>query len=332
MTLLYVLGGRQKAGVRPDSKEEWHHYAAGLIVSVDSDTGAVRPEVEYHSPPDACADDDPSIVFKTGTLVGSRLYAPTQTEILVYEVPSFRRCGYVSLPCFNDVHHARPGPAGTLFVANTGLDMVVEVALDGTVRGEWSAIGEALWTRFSREVDYRKVVTTKPHRSHPNHVCFLDGEPWVTRCDQHDVWCLTREQPPIPIADKYIHDGLVRGDSVYFTAVNGQVVVVDAGSKTVRRRFDLNAIAGGGTPLGWCRGIEVLDDDHVVVGFSRLRPTKWKENVQWVKHRLGGDGTGLRPTRIALFDLRHEKICWDVDLEPAGMNVVFSIHAAAQAG
>jgi len=57
-----------------------------------------------------------------------------------------------------------------------------------------------------------------------------------------------------------------------------------------------------------------------------LRPTKWKQNVQWVKHRLGGDGMGLQPTRLGMFDLRREKLCWEVDLEPAGMNVVFSVH------
>jgi hypothetical protein len=73
----------------------------------------------------------------------------------------------------------------------------------------------------------------------------------------------------------------------------------------------------------------MIDDDHAVVGFSRLRPTRWKQNVQWAKHRLaGGNGLGLLPTRIALFNLRTEKFCWDVDLEPAGVNVVFSIHNA----
>jgi hypothetical protein len=327
LSVFYVVGGRVKAGLKP-SPEEWRYFAAGLIVSVNSETGALRSEVEYVSPPEVCPDDDPSIVFKTGTLIGNRLYVPTQTEVMIYDVPSFRPSGYASIACFNDVHHVRPGPDGTLIVANTGLDMVVEVAVDGTVRKEWSTIGEELWTRFSRDVDYRKVPTTKPHRSHPNHTLFLNGDLWVTRCDQHDLLCLTAETAPIAIADKWIHDGLVHGQSIYFTAVNGQVIVVDAGTQQVRERHDLNAIAGGETPLGWCRGIEVLDDDHVVVGFSRFRRTKWKQKVQWVKHRLGGDGSDLLPTRIVLFDLRRQRVCWEVDLEPVGMNVVFSIHDA----
>jgi hypothetical protein len=328
MPLLYAAGGRQKRGAT-NEVEEWHHYDRAIIVAADTETGVVERRAEHVSPPDACAaGDDPSILFKSSTLVGNRLYVPTQTELLTYELPSFRRIGYVSLPCFNDVHHVRPGPDGTLLVANTGLDMVVEVGADGRVKREWNVIDEELWTRFSRDVDYRKVVSTKPHRAHPNHVFFMDGDLWVTRCDQRDIWCLSRRQEPIPIAEHYIHDGLVRGDNVFFTVVSGEVVVVDRVAKAVRRRYDLNAIAGGGPPLGWCRGLEALDDDHVVVAFSRLRPTKWKQNVNWVKHKLGGAGSDLRPTRLAMFDLKRERLCWDIDLEPAGLNVVFSVHLA----
>jgi hypothetical protein len=328
MTLLYAVGGSQRPGATHRTKE-WHTYGAGVVVSVEVETGRLESCVEYVSPPEVCPESqDPSILFKSGTLVESKLYVPTPTELLVYDVPSFTRSRYVSLPCFHDVHHVRPGADGTLVVANTGLDMVVEVGPDNTVRREWSVTGDAPWKRFSKEVDYRKVVSTKPHHSHPNHVFFLDGDLWVTRCDQHDALCLSREQAPIPIAEGLIHDGLVRGDSVYFTVVSGEVVIVDSAEKAVRRRFDLNAISGGGAPLGWCRGIEVLDDDHVVVAVSRLRPTKWKQNVRWVKYRLGGRGTGLLPTRLIMFDLRKERRCWEVDLEPAGMNVVFSVHRA----
>ena len=231
MTGLYVIGGRQKPGVDTDETDEWHHYSAGLIVSVDPNSGSIRTCAEHVSPPDACASThDPSILFKAGTLVGNRLYVPTQTELLIYTVPSFERIGYLSLPCFNDVHHVSPGPDGTLLVANTGLDMVVEVSRDGTVRREWSVTGETLWTRFSREIDYRKAVTTKPHISHPNHVFRLGDDIWVTRCNQHDARCLTREQPAIHIGDHLAHDGLVRDGRVYFTMVTGHVAVADVAS------------------------------------------------------------------------------------------------------
>src|SRR5215813_191531 len=111
MTGLYVVGGRQKPGVDWNTKAEWHHYSAGLILFVDPDTGSMRPCAEHVSPPEACAaEQDPSILFKTGTLVGNRLHVPTQTELLVYTVPSFERVAYLSLPCSNDVHLVTPGP------------------------------------------------------------------------------------------------------------------------------------------------------------------------------------------------------------------------------
>lgn len=325
MRPLYVVGGRQKANV-DDNVEEWHHYAAGVVVSVDPDTGSVEKKVDYVSPPEVCPDESPSIVFKTASLVGDRMYVPTQTEVLVYEVPSFEQVGYVSIPAFNDVHHVRPGENGSLLIANTGLDMVLEVSAEGEVLREWSTIGEELWTRFSRDVDYRKVSTTKPHRSHPNHVWFLDDELWVTRCDQKDALCLTRDEPAVPVSDRWIHDGLLFNGRVHFTSVDGHVVVVDGKTREVVGRYDLNRISGADSTIGWCRGIEVMDDDHVVVGFSRLRPTKWKKNIEWVVDRVGVKK--VYPTRIAMFDLRNEKLCWEVDLEPAGVNVVFSIHAA----
>jgi hypothetical protein len=104
-------------------------------------------------------------------------------------------------------------------------------------------------------------------------------------------------------------------------------VIVNAETREVERRIDLNALARRGPPFGWCRGIEVLDDDHIAVGFSRLRPTKWQQRVAWAKNRMaGGTGDGICPTSIGVFDLKNEKFCWLADLEPAGLNVVFSIH------
>lgn len=324
-----VVGGRQKPGMT-EAVAEWHHYAAGLVATVWPESRTARVEVEHVTPPEVCAaHDDPSITFKSATLCDGRLFVPTQTEVLTYEVPSFRPVGYLSLPCFNDVHHARPGAEGSILVVNTGLDMVIEVGADGTVRREWSVDGETPWTRFSRAVDYRKVVSTKPHRCHPNHVWWLDGEIWATRCDQGDAVCLTREHDPIAVAEwegQWIHDGLVHDGAVYFTTVDGQIVVVDGASRTVRNRYDLKAIVGGTTPLGWCRGLAILPDHHVAVGFSRLRPTRWRRAVQWAKQ--GMRGRGRRATRIAVFDLAREKLVWQLSLEPVGVNAIFSVHAA----
>ena len=117
---------------------------------------------------------------------------------------------------------------------------------ENSVVNEWVTSDEELWERFSRDVDYRRVATTKPHWSHPNYVYFVGDELWVTRCAQGDALCLSERRPPIQIGERAVHDGLVREGSIYFTVVSGEVVVVDPEAAEIRRRYDLNAIAGGG--------------------------------------------------------------------------------------
>lgn len=324
MTSVYAVGGEQRPGAGK-GKYEWGHYLRGRILRVDLGSGDVEECVSYTSPPAVCPDEEPSILFKSATLEDGRLYACTTTELLTFELPTFRRVGYVSLPCFNDVHHVRPSPAGGLLVANTGLDMVVEVGPDGRVTREWTVADEAPWTRFSRNVDYRKMHSTKPHRAHPNHVFLFGGEIWATRCDRHDAVCLTADGR-IDVGTTLIHDGRVRGDTMYFTQVDGHLVEVEAATRTVRRRIDLNLIAQRGMPLGWCRGLEVLDDDCMVVAFSRLRPTAWQEKLRWLGRWMGGSGLGLLPTRLVVLDLTRRKVLARHNLENFGMHAVFSIH------
>lgn len=305
---------------------EWNQYARALVVAVDAGTGTVRRCVEYETPPDSRASDEASIVFKAATLTRDRLHTCTQTELVTYELPSFRRVGYVSLPCFNDLHHVTPTASDTFMVAVTGLDMVIEVTPDGGVVREWATDDVPLWSRFRREVDYRKVLTTKPHLVHPNYVFEYGGLWWVTRCDRRDVRRLDDGHIE-SVGTVGIHDGHVEDHGVWFTQVNGHLVEVDLAGGTVRRSVDLNVLAGDGPPIGWCRALQVLGDDLVLVGFSRLRPTKWKETVRWVKHGLGGSGYGLRQTRISAYDLGAGRVVWEANLESAGMSAVFSIHA-----
>jgi hypothetical protein len=68
-----------------------------VIGSVDFDTGAVKSCVEHVSPPEVCPGDDPSVLFKSATIVDRKLYVPTATEVLVYDVPSFSCSRHASL-------------------------------------------------------------------------------------------------------------------------------------------------------------------------------------------------------------------------------------------
>jgi hypothetical protein len=319
---LFVLGGRQRKRVLK-LDEEWTLYEKAVILEVDTGCAQACVRAEYETPANARAEGDSSVLFKAGAVEGNKLYACTSTEVLIYDLPHFSLSNYISLPCFNDLHHVRPTKEGNLLVANTGLDMVIELAADGTVLREWSALGEDPWQRFSRTTDYRKIDTTKPHRAHPNHVFFLDEHIWVTRAQQKDAICLTDGSRHIPIGGEYIHDGCIFGDMIYFTSVDGRVILVNRTSLKIAEIIDLKTIpVSGGELLGWCRGLWVIDERYVWIGFTRVRKTKFMQNINWVKH-AGSDHR--KPARIALYDIVEQKCVMEIDLEQFGLNVVFNM-------
>lgn len=321
----YVTGGKQKP-VGPRPRDEWDLYEKGIILRVDPELGSVERSVEYITPP-AYRPESESISFENGELRGDRLYVCTRTEALVYRLPAFEVLTRVSLPSFNDVHHVRPTPAGNLLVASTGLDMVIEATPEGSVVQEWDVLGEPLWSRFSRDVDYRKVPTTKPHRSHPNYTFFLGDEPWVTRSQQGDAVSLNDSRRRIPVGLRPgCHDGEVYRGKVYFTTVDGTVVIANAETLEKETVVDLNKIDNPlGSLLGWCSGLWIVDEMHVWVGFTRLRSTPFVENVRWVRRLIG---QGEKPSHVALYDIAAKKCLADINVEAHGINMVCGIFPA----
>jgi hypothetical protein len=321
MDSFYVAGGRLRNTIFL-KLEEWQSCEQALVIELNPAKNQSRVCVEYVSPPEVRPDELPAILFKSATLQGNKLYTCTSTEVLVYDVPSFRLLHYISLPCFNDLHHVCPTERGTILVAVTGLDMVVEITIEGILVREWSALGEDPWARFSRQTDYRKVPTTKPHRSHPNHVFELGGEVWVTRFQQRDAICLTTSGPRIDIAVQSPHDGYAFGERIYFTTVDGHVVIANGKTYQVEEVVDLNQMGGQpGQVLGWCRGVLPIDAGRLWVGFTRVRPTKFVENISWVR----GLSNRFKPTHIALYDLERKTCEQEIELEPHGIGIVFSL-------
>jgi hypothetical protein len=325
---LYVAGGQQRTlrGLTADM-DSWYEYQKGVILELDSPSGDTRTVVEYVSPPEACPEEQPAILFKSGTLVGDELFICTQTEVMIYRVPSFERVAYVSLPMFNDVHHVRPTPSGTLLVANTGLDTVVEMTREGEIVKVVNVLGQDEWgdRRFSPDVDYRRVKTTKPHLAHPNHVFYIGDEPWAARFQQKDAVSLIDPSRRIDIGLERIHDGLVAGDRVYFTTVDGKVAIADTNSLEVVRVMDLTDAHPDDMLLGWARGI-LVDGDRLWVGFSRIRPTKFRENVGWVLRGLKRDFG----THVGCYDLASGRSLGQFALEQAGLSAVFGIYLAPE--
>jgi hypothetical protein len=319
---LYAAGGRQRTRLI-QTEDEWNLYERALILQVNVADGTASVCVEYQSPPEVCPSEKPSFLFKTAALHEGVLYVCSSTEVLAYEIPGFRQVGYVSLPRFNDLHHVNREANGKLLVANTGLDTVVECDLQGKVWREWSVLGEDPWERFSRTTDYRKIATTKPHRAHPCHVFQLGEDIWVTRGDLGDALCLTRPGR-ISVAQVGIHDGHLFQGHLYFTTVDGTIVIVDAGTLQKVDVIDLKPIhLPERALLGWCRGLLIANEREIWVGFTRIRKTKFKEKVNWIKHVFHDTE---KPTHIALYDIVAKKCLDEIDLERNGLNVIFSIH------
>ena len=320
---LYVSGGRQRRQLAGGLAPEWSRYDRARIVRIDTESLRSEMVMEYVTPPDARPDEGGSTLFTQGTLDDRTLYICTSTEVLIFQTPEFTCSGYVSLPTFNDLHHVCPGSAGSLLVASTGLDMVVEFTPEGAPLRHWSVIGENPWERFSKSIDYRKVATTKPHKSHPNFVFHLNGDIWATRAWQKDALCLTCPERRFTVGTETIHDGLVIGDSIWFTSVDGKVIEVDRETLQVKRAVDLKEInRKPGTVLGWCRGLCPIGDHLIWVAFTRVRKTKFRENLLWVKHCFNNPDV---PSHIALYDLDRKKCLQEIGLEERGLNIVFSI-------
>lgn len=326
MAQLYVLGGKQRK-LTLKQEEEWNLYESALILKVDTESGVIRTCVEYKTPPEARAHKDSSSIFKSGALVGDILYACTNTEVLVFKLPDFEMVNYVSLPCFNDVHHVTPSQDGNLLVVSTGLDMVFRMTPYGEIVDEWCVLAEQPWQRFSRSVDYRRIGSTKPHQSHPNFTFETSTQVWATRFLQRDAVCLTEPSRRINIEIERPHDGLSRGDYIYFSTVDGHIAIANARSLVVERIVDLSSMDDANSLLGWCRGVLPLGDDQYWVGFTRVRKTRILDNILWVKRKFK-EGMIEKPTHISLYDLARRRRVREINLETHGMNIVFSVFLA----
>ncbi|MCG8469672.1 MAG: hypothetical protein MJB57_15940 [Gemmatimonadetes bacterium] len=331
---VYVVGGKARETKEP--LQEWAWFDEARVLRVDPNSGETECVIRHVTPPELLPDDGASVVFKAGFRTDASLLLVSQTEVLEYDLDRYEIQSSISHPCFNDLHHVRPLPSGNLAVAVTGLDLIVEITRGGDIVREWPALDEDAFTRFARDKDYRKVATTKPHLAHPNYVFELSGQLWTTRFNQRDAICLENLDDRISISDVPAHDGHLLDGALYFTTVQGDVVVVDVGTYE-RTVHSLPAFAGSEDRLGWCRGLTLLDEGRrAIVGFTRLRKTKFERNVAWAKRHMRR-GLLRRPDRtyvnegtmILCVDLEAGRILGHVDLEPHGLNAIFSIHRAA---
>ncbi|MEC9091714.1 MAG: hypothetical protein VX438_03340 [Planctomycetota bacterium] len=331
--VILVSGGRQRQ--KALDLPEWQAYECGVIVAVDGQTLKPINVVEYQTPPQYCSDQLPSIVFKAGDLSkdSRHLLVCTQTEILEYDTRSWEIVFHYTHPSFNDLHHVCYQGEDTVLVANTGLDQILKLRRQPQkepaveIVESWSTGSKPTWEKFDLTTDYRKISTTKPHETHPNFIFSHRGKHYATRFHQQDALDLHEPEFQIKIAAGNPHDGVVRAGRVTFTTTNGNVCVFELESGNELSRINLNSIHNPGGQLGWCRGLCHENDSWAWVGFSRIRPTRFRQNLSWIKQGFKSKGTyGTRPTRIAKYDLQEQILLQEVDLETVGVNAIFGIY------
>lgn len=322
---ILVTGGR----LRPNgfTLGEGKYYGCAVLLRLDTVTGSVESLLVVDEGNENFPVVHPNLEFTVGTVDGGDLWLTTDTEVRRYSYPDMALMCTHSHPCFHN-NHSVAVRGDHLYVTSTGLDMVVVLNKhDGSIIEQINCEGKPTWHRFSPDDDYRKLHSTRPHDCHPNYVFWVDDQPWVTRCTQEDAVALrdverridiSREKRPISI-----HDGVTRGDKIYFTLVDGTLVIADANSLELVASIEIFRLEGYEGVRGWCRGIH-LDDNIAYVGFSRLRPTKRLDKIAWVRALLNR-GPMIEDCSILAIDLERRQIVADYRFPAGTIDAIYTI-------
>ena len=317
---ILVTGGirRKNAAKLPEGRR----VKSARLVRANLKTRSVHVVMRYEGNNVNYPNQTPNVLFTAGSLTDNELFLCTETEISIFEYPQIQLVRMVSYPFFQNVHHVVPIDK-YVAVTSSGLDMVILLDRQSLRPVSFiNVLGKDPWHRFSKDVDYRKVHSTKPHESHPNFTFSLNGEIWVTRFNQKDAMCLTRRGKRINIGVERVHDGQVHGDFIYFTTVNGCIVIASARTLRIEEIIGLNAIESLKQPLGWCRGLTV-EGDLACVGFSKLRDTPIRQNIKWALDFA--KGKKLLRTRCVVYDLRRKKKIHELVMPSRAIDVIYGI-------
>jgi hypothetical protein len=245
--------------------------------------------------------------------------------VFAYRLPDMQQQACYSHPCFQNINSVHAF-ADELVVSSTGLDNVVVLdKQSGQIKQILNAEGKDPWHRFSSDIDYRQVHSTRPHDAHPNYVFQLNNELWVTRCTQEDAVCLTDMAKRIDVSEGgniSIHDGLWWQDKLVFTRVDGFLVICDPVSGKVLDKHDPFGLERN-RPRGWCRGL-YINGDMFYIGYSKLRKTKLTTKLKFIsqgnfKYRDGNEAT------VVAYNMRTQQVERVYEFNSASIEAVYGI-------
>lgn len=306
---------------------EGKYYGCAKLLRLDAISGLFEERLSVDCGTVNFPDEQPNLEFTVGDVEGDKLWLAMDTEIRLYQYPELKLLSTFSHPSFHNVHSVA-ARGDELYVTSTGLDMVIVLdKTDGSIKKYINTEGKPTWHRFSKDFDYRKIHSTRPHDCHPNYIFWIDDEPWVTRCTQEDGVMLSDVSNRIDISgpnkEISVHDGIVKGEHVYFTSVDGIIAKANIRSLKVIEEIDLSRLKGYGGLRGWCRGL-YIDGDIFYVGFSRLRKTRRIEKIEWVS-RLINRGRAIEECSVLAIDMLKREIIGDYIIPRGMIDAVYSI-------
>ncbi len=324
MPKILITGGQQ----RENGFElgEGKYYKAAKLLRLDTETGVFEELLSFTDGKENYPDEYPNLEFTVGAVEDDKLWLPTDTEVRLYNYPDLELLKIISFPFFHNIHHVAAFD-DHIAVVSTGLDLIVLLSRDTLEPVEFiNTEGKDPWHRFSKNTDYRKIHSTRPHDSHPNFIFKLDGDYWVTRCTQEDIVCLRDITKRVDISRKKtisIHDGLIVDGKIYFTEVDGTIVIVDAKTLSIVETIDLAQLDGKKSLKGWCRGI-LYEDDIFYVAFSRLRKTKNKKKLDWIR-KAANKNMGSSDALIVAYDLIKKRKLGEWKLPTSSIDAIYGL-------
>ncbi len=311
---------------------EGKYYGNAVLLKLNLNSGHIEELLNISTGSEFTPDEHPNLEFTIGDVENDTLWLSTDTEIRLYNYPKLELLKTYSHPCFQNVHSVTVKD-NKLYITSTGLDMVIILDKDtGDIIDQINTENKPVWHRFSPDVDYRKIYSTKPHSCHPNYIFWSDDQPWVTRCTQEDAICLYDQNKRIDITrlskkslneSLSVHDGIVKDDNVYFTSVDGCIIITDIQSLKAIETIELYKMEGYGDIRGWCRGL-YIKDNLFYIGFSRLRKTKAKGKLAWLS-RFSSYLSPSKESSILVFDINKRIIIKDYPIPNEAIDAVYTI-------
>lgn len=282
----------------------------------------------------------PTKGFAGGSIgANGQLYVAAHAAVVRVDLGRDEVTGLLHQPCMNDLHHVT-AHQGQLYVANTGLGAVDIFSEDGTFTGShallpawanarriagedpeappvnpgWEGVSPPSWVEqtdrdpyFSKERQTQAFHQQKvPDHLHANHVCFLGGRPVATCFSNGSLLDLSSFQVLWRRPDTYLHDGVLHGESLWLTAIDGTVFELSADDLSLRRA--LQAFKSG--HHGWCRGLAITDE-HLLIGLTEVR------RARMPRHRWADRAPEGSETSVLLLDREDGRLLARVDLSDA---------------